>query len=78
MPKTSTTPDTEEAAEAAERRKLKGTNIELPAYVWEQVQAYFDEHRGLPPSDPSRRGSRSISQTVKRSIGSVKARHMAA
>ncbi len=44
MPKTSTTPDTKQAAEAAERRKLKGTNIEFPAYVWEQVRAYLDEH----------------------------------
>lgn len=44
MPKTSTTPDTEQADEAAARRKLKGTNIEFPAYVWEQVRAYLDEH----------------------------------
>ena len=27
-----------------ERRKLKGTSIELPAYVWTQVRAYLDEH----------------------------------
>jgi hypothetical protein len=44
MSKTSTMPNTEQAAGAAERRKLKGTNIELPAYVWEQVRAYLDEH----------------------------------
>jgi Cdc6-like AAA superfamily ATPase len=44
MPKTSNTPNTEQANEAAVRRKLKGTNIEFPAYVWEQVRAYLDEH----------------------------------
>lgn len=44
MPKISTTPNTEQADEAAARRKLKGTNIEFPAYVWEQVRAYLDEH----------------------------------
>ena len=27
-----------------DRRKLKGTSIELPAYVWTQVRAYLDEH----------------------------------
>lgn len=44
MPKSSTTPDTEQPDEAAARRKLKGTNIEFPAYVWEQVRSYLDEH----------------------------------
>lgn len=44
MPKPSTTPDTEQTDEAAVRRKLKATNVELPAYVWEQVRTYLDEH----------------------------------
>lgn len=44
MPKSSTTANTEQADEAAARRKLKGTNIEFPAYVWEQVRSYLDEH----------------------------------
>jgi len=44
MPKSSTTPVTEQTDEAAARRKLKGTNIEFPAYVWEQVRSYLDEH----------------------------------
>ncbi len=30
--------------EAPDRRKLRGTNVELPVYVWDQVRIYLDEH----------------------------------
>ena len=30
--------------EASDRRKLRGTNVELPVYVWDQVRIYLDEH----------------------------------
>ncbi len=44
MPKTPTTPATAQPNEPDPRRKLKGTNIEFPTYVWEQVRSYLDEH----------------------------------
>ena len=44
MPKTPTIPAAIQATEPDTRRKLKGTNIELPTYVWEQVRVYLDEH----------------------------------
>ncbi len=30
--------------EALDRRKLRGTSIELPTYVWDQVRTYLEEH----------------------------------
>ncbi len=47
MPKTPTVPTAPAAAQPSEpdpRRRLKGTSIELPAYVWEQVRSYLDKH----------------------------------
>ena len=44
MPKTPTIPNTKHVVEPDARRQLKGTSIELPAYVWEQVRVYLDEH----------------------------------
>ena len=32
------------ANEVQDRRKLRGTSIELPAYVWDQVRTYLDAH----------------------------------
>ena len=49
MPRAKTTEakpcDSPAAAEAnPDRRKLRGTSIELPAYVWDQVRTYLDAH----------------------------------
>ena len=27
-----------------DRRKLRGTNVEFPVYVWDQVRTYLDAH----------------------------------
>ena len=44
MPRTKTPASAEPAEATPDRRKLRGTSIELPVYVWEQVRAYLDAH----------------------------------
>ena len=44
MSKTKLPPSTEAADAVPDRRKLRGTSIELPAYVWDQVRVYLDAH----------------------------------
>ena len=42
--KTPAAADATQADAAPDRRKLRGTNIELPTYVWDQVRTYLDAH----------------------------------
>ena len=44
MPRTKTPASSASPEADADRRKLRGTSIELPAYVWDQVRAYLDAH----------------------------------
>lgn len=44
MPSTKTPAGAEPAGAIPDRRKLRGTSIELPAYVWDQVRTYLDAH----------------------------------
>lgn len=44
MPSTKTPAGAASAEAIPDRRKLRGTSIELPAYVWDQVRAYLDAH----------------------------------
>lgn len=44
MPDRETSASSAPADEAQDRRKLRGTSIELPAYVWDQVRTYLDAH----------------------------------
>ena len=44
MPKTPTAPAAAQPGEPDPRRKMRGPNVEFPAYVWEQVRSYLDEH----------------------------------
>ena len=44
MPKPKTPADPAPSDATPDRRKLRGTSIELPAYVWDQVRTYLDGH----------------------------------
>ena len=44
MPKAKAAHVPTQPEEAPDRRKLRGTNIELPVYVWDQVRIYLDEY----------------------------------
>ncbi len=44
MPNARTPACSVQAETIPDRRKLRGTSIELPAYVWDQVKAYLDAH----------------------------------
>ena len=44
MPKPKIPADPTPADAPPDRRKLRGTSIELPAYVWDQIRAYLDTH----------------------------------
>lgn len=44
MPSTKTPAGAAPAGAAPNRRELRKTSIEMPAYVWDQVRVYLDAH----------------------------------
>ena len=44
VPKTRTPASSVQAEAVPDRRRLRGSSIELPVYVWDQVRTYLDAH----------------------------------